>query len=310
MQHIPPQQAKRRYFSLSAPLQETLFSDRTSDSIRKAAILGGVEEQSSLLARLTGYVLMGYLNPLGFKDELKNELGVSEETAKQVASQLDTEVFSLVSSDIRKLYPPTIKTPTATSYGFTPKTPSNTVSKEAEKRLAQEPSEFEKRFFKKKEEQKKEQEKVIAKKPKKEVEKGPEEKPKPFFEKHEIGEHNLKVFEKIHQKQKKLTNQIDEKQTTKSELPTPSQLKKEENEIPKDAISTVSKKINESMKATDSKIENKDPEKEKVNKKTEEPAIKPVMPLPTFMQSQFQPKRTASNRDPKLDGNVIDLRDL
>ncbi len=305
MQHIPPQQAKRRYFSLSGPLQDALFSDRTSDSIRKAAILGGVEEKASLLAKLTGYVLMGYLNPLSFKDELKNELGISEESAKQVASQLDTEVFSLVSSDIRKLYPPTIKTPTAASYGFSPNTPSDTTSsKEAKKRLAQEPSEFERRFFKKKEEQKKE----LAEKPELQTEQKEEEK-KPFFEKHEIGEHNLKVFEKIHQEQKKDNEQTTEKQSLKNSVATqPS--KEEKKETPKDAISAVSKKINESMKAFDPKLENKAPKKEEEDKKKEENDIKPVMPLPTFMQSQFQPKRTTDNASPKLDGNVIDLRDL
>jgi len=209
MQNIPPQQAKKRYFSLSGPLQDALFSDRTSDSIRKAAILGGVEEKAPLLARLTGYVLLGYLNPLAFKDELKNELGLSEESAKQVAAQLDAEVFSPISSDLRKLYPPTIKTPTAASYGFSP----NSNMNEAKKVLNRGPSEFEKRFFKKKEEQEKE---AVKKTDKTAEEK--KETAKPFFEKHEIGEHNLKVFEKIHQEKKEAEKQDEIKEPEKKEI--------------------------------------------------------------------------------------------
>ncbi len=300
MQHIPPQQAKKRYFSLSAPLQDALFSDRTSDSIRKAAILGGVEEKASLLAKLTGYVLMGYLNPLNFKDELKNELGLSEESAKQVASQLDTEVFSLVSSDIRKLYPPTIKTPTASSYGFSP----DTDSKKIKKHLSQEPSEFEKRFFKKRTELKKPNVKETVKQPEK---KQINEESKPFFEKHEIGEHNLKVFEKIHKEKKRTVDQIVEEQIAKNKLKHPFKNIQTEKKQSTDANSLIAKKIIKSMNTTQDKA--------KINSKLEKDSetiknkIKPVMPLPTFIQSQFQPKRT-SDSNPKLDGNVIDLRDL
>jgi|GEM_PF-2079224 len=309
MKDIPSQQTKKRYASLSDSLQNAIFSDRSSDAVRKAAIFGNVEDRVSRIAELTGYTLLGYLNPIDFPKEIQNELGVSEKIAKQIASQIDSEIFSLVSTDLRKLYPPTIKTPTASSYGFAP----GAVPKEAEKKFTSGPSEFEKRFFKKSAEQKataapeKKPEPAKATEPLKKAVEDKEEKAKPFFEKHEIGEHNLKAFEKMTEEKKQTLDQVAEEQMSKDDMIKTQTPKEENKEAATDAHSELSKKISESMQKP--KEEKPDDTKEE---KRKAPEIRPVMPLPTFMQSQFQPKRTAddSEHNPKVEGNVIDLRDL
>jgi len=301
MRDIPLQERRKRYQGLSEALQNALFSDKSADAVEKAAVFADIEDRVRRLALLTGYVLIGYLNPLNFKDELTEEFELSDEVANQVAHQLDVEIFSLVEADLRKLYPPTIKTPTVTSGGFA----GPALQKEEPKHEAKtQISEFEKRFLKHKVQVEPETP-VVSKheEPKKEI-----EPPKP----------------KVEEKKTEVAPKGIERKITinapKIEIVQTAPVKPEHN------IQEEKSLFKKELKPIEEKEEEKDAF----------PHIRPVVPLPTFMQSQFQPsqppkpkvesayKEKVSPEDlgqlnkqeqenkpaPKLSGNVIDLRDL
>ncbi|MEK7452786.1 MAG: hypothetical protein AAB614_00975 [Patescibacteria group bacterium] len=294
MQDIPKEQLIKRFQILSDSLQDIIFSETTADSIRKASVLGGVEENQGLLAELTGRVLLGYLNPIHFAEELVNELGISEETAQQITTILDAEIFSLVNTDLRKLYPPTIKTPTAMSKGF-----SHEEAKKYEKKDEKRVSEFEKRFLGKRDEA---SEKIFSQKMGSKVLDTEEETKSyttPISEKEKIIEQAIVIPKapEIPKKIETIRNINSNKKPVEERKPEPILAERE-------------------IKTTEPQL--------RAQKET--PHIKPVVPLPTFLQSQFQPRKkmaSAYNEDlpkedtknetkptPKISGNVIDLRDL
>ncbi|MBI5913145.1 hypothetical protein HY839_01750 [Candidatus Azambacteria bacterium] len=118
MQNISQEQIIKRYFLLSKPLQDALFSERTSSAVGRASVLRDAEPHVTKIAMLTGRVLLGYLRPETFAFEIQKETGIDALKATQVAHDIDTEIFSEVRLELKKLYPPTIQTPTVQAPGF------------------------------------------------------------------------------------------------------------------------------------------------------------------------------------------------
>lgn len=291
MQKIPKEQLRKRFQILADTLQDVIFSENASASIRKAAVLGDVEGKVTILAEMTGLVLMGFLNPADFQAELQRELGVTADIARQIESSLNAEVFSLVQTELKKLYPPTIKTPTVISPSFAPKgtmgdtTPQ--LGESASKLEAVQPSisEFEKRFFKPAIPATGELKKTIP-----------------------VPEDFLKAkVPPIAPLSKELPKvQIPTKPATPIPTPIPT--------IPEASASA----------------------RQPADFGETKPKIKPVVPLPTYIQSQFQRRSsyaeatadkeptesqyrekmeektpsTQSKPQPKISGNIIDLRNV
>ncbi len=119
MNIISREQLTKRFQSLPDTLQDAVFSERTADTIGKTCQLRDVgEDFISTVATLTGRILLGYLRPENFASEIQKETGVEELKAQHVAHDIDTEIFSGVRLELKKLYPPTIQTPTVQSPGF------------------------------------------------------------------------------------------------------------------------------------------------------------------------------------------------
>lgn len=119
MQTIPKEQLIKRFQVLPEALQDAVFSDRTADAIGKACQLRDIHEGLlSAVATLTGRVLLGYVRPETFAFEIQKETGIDALKATQVAHDIDTEIFSGVRLELKKLYPPTIQTPTVQAQGF------------------------------------------------------------------------------------------------------------------------------------------------------------------------------------------------
>lgn len=275
MQKIPKEQLRKRFQILADTLQDIIFSENAAASIRKAAVLGDIEGKVTLLAEMTGLALMGFLNPSDFSEELQKELGITADIARQIESSLNAEVFSLVQTELKKLYPPTIKTPTVISPSFAPKGTMGDappqLGESSSKLEAVQPSisEFEKRFFKPAIPATGELKKTIP-------------VPEDFLK--------AKVPPLTPLSKEPPKVQIPTKPTTPTLTPTPTM--------------------------------------------TEIPKIKPVVPLPTYIQSQFQRRSsyaeatadkeptesqyrekmeektppTQPKPQPKISGNVIDLR--
>ncbi len=107
----------KRIQLLPEGLQEALFSDRTTDAILKNCALRDIPlKQAYFVGTLARRVLLGYLRPELFAEEIRKETGVEEMTAQHIAHDLDMEIFSEVRLELKRLYPPTIQTPTVQSW--------------------------------------------------------------------------------------------------------------------------------------------------------------------------------------------------
>jgi len=116
MEQIPQEQLLKRYHLLPKSLQDALFSEKMADTIYRTCVLRETDDFTALIAKLIGRVLLGYLRPELFALEIQKETGVDMQKAQLVAHDLDAEIFSAVRLELKKLYPPTIQTPTVQSW--------------------------------------------------------------------------------------------------------------------------------------------------------------------------------------------------
>lgn len=117
MQPIPKEQIIKRIQLLPEILQEAFFSDRTVSAILKNCALRDIPPTNTyFVGVLARRVLLGYLRPENFISEIQKETGVSEMTAQLIAHDIDGEIFSNVRLELKKLYPPVIQTPTVQSW--------------------------------------------------------------------------------------------------------------------------------------------------------------------------------------------------
>jgi len=119
MRDISEEQVTKRFLTLPESLQDAIFSDQTANIIRKTCVLRETEDHITTVAKLTGLVLLGYLRPEQFSAEVQKETKIDRAKAEHIAHDVDAEIFSDVRLELKKLYPPTIQTPTIQSPGFT-----------------------------------------------------------------------------------------------------------------------------------------------------------------------------------------------
>src|SRR3989344_706848 len=117
MQNIPQEQIIKRLQALPDALKDAIFSEKTSDAITKNCALREIYgNKLPVIGQLTTRVLLGYLRPELFALEIQKETGIDMQKAQLVAHDLDAEIFSAVRLELKKLYPPTIQTPTVQSW--------------------------------------------------------------------------------------------------------------------------------------------------------------------------------------------------
>lgn len=124
MEKIPREQIMKRFQSIPTSLQDAVFAQSSADVVLKTCTLRDVpDEKMYLVGQLTTRVLLGYVRPENFAAEIQKETGVDGMKAAQVAHDIDGEIFSAVRLELKKLYPPTIQTPTVQSQGFVSRAP-------------------------------------------------------------------------------------------------------------------------------------------------------------------------------------------
>ena len=107
----------KRFQILPEALKDAIFSEKTSDAISKSCTLRDASgDKTPLIGQLTTRILLGYLRPELFALEIQKETGIDIQKAQLVAHDLDMEIFSAVRLELKKLYPPTIQTPTVQSW--------------------------------------------------------------------------------------------------------------------------------------------------------------------------------------------------
>ncbi|MBI1755089.1 hypothetical protein HYR65_02285 [Candidatus Azambacteria bacterium] len=216
---------------MSESLQDAIFSEKTSSATLKSCALRDVPEDGvHLIGRLVSRVLLGYLRPENFASEIQKETGIDALKAGQVAHDLDTEIFSAVRLELKKLYPPAIQTPTIQSPGFVPsavRNPTPTIQQPAPKYIVSIPEKF------------------------------------------------LKQNAGI------VRQKVETKEQKQEQPPAPPP---QQTIPPKTEPAKIVEKLAPSS-----------------------PAMKPVVPLPTFIQSKFKPQEKEGDARQKPQGNTIDL---
>jgi hypothetical protein len=107
MINLTPQQIDDRYESLPDSLKDALFSVYNAEEIERVGRSQFLsDEKISLLARLTGRVIMGFINADDFARDIQKDLGVPAETAGLIAREIDRKIFYAIKEDIRKVYAP------------------------------------------------------------------------------------------------------------------------------------------------------------------------------------------------------------
>lgn len=99
------EQLWKLFEKLPSELQEAIFSEENSEHIGTICERYGVkEEQVSEVAKYVGRVLIGLLPPEDFPSTLVKEVGIKNDTAKQIAHEINRFVFAPVKELLAQIY--------------------------------------------------------------------------------------------------------------------------------------------------------------------------------------------------------------
>lgn len=99
-----------RWDAVPENLRDAVFSEANSDFIWKSCEDEHIPDEKIYdVAKITGYVLMGFLHPEDLAGEIKERLGVDVRTANDVAQAINGRIFGPLRADIDKIYSPLSK---------------------------------------------------------------------------------------------------------------------------------------------------------------------------------------------------------
>ncbi len=104
---ITKPQALQRWDLLTDNLREALWSEANSDFVWNTCASENIPEQMRYtVARISGYVLMGFIHPEDVSQELVDALNIDSRTAKDIQIALMGRIFAPLRADIDKVYAP------------------------------------------------------------------------------------------------------------------------------------------------------------------------------------------------------------
>ena len=104
---IAQKQVDEKFDALPEALKDALFSVYNAEEIRRIGTSQFLSpERISLLARITGRVIMGFIHEDDFVKAVKDDLGLPAETAGLIAREIDRKILFPLKDDIRKVYEP------------------------------------------------------------------------------------------------------------------------------------------------------------------------------------------------------------
>ena len=112
-EEYPKEQLWKLYEALPNDLKDAIFSEKTAEAIHNVCQINGLEKETTLVAKYTGYVLLGLLTPDDFQKTLLEELKLKECLAKKVALEISRFVFFPVKGSLEALYKIEIEKPIA-----------------------------------------------------------------------------------------------------------------------------------------------------------------------------------------------------
>lgn len=107
MINISPDQALERWDTLPIVLREALYFEPNSDFLWKTCEAENIPDEKIYdVAKVAGYVLMGFLHPEDLAGELKEQLGLDPKLCASIADAINQRVFAPLRQDIDKVYEP------------------------------------------------------------------------------------------------------------------------------------------------------------------------------------------------------------
>ncbi len=107
MLKISKQQLFQRWDVLPDNLREALFSETNADIFWRICQAEHIsEEKISIGATIVGDVILGFLHVEDLAKELQLDLNINKEIASVIAREVDRKIFSLIRSDLEKIYSP------------------------------------------------------------------------------------------------------------------------------------------------------------------------------------------------------------
>ncbi|MDD5016263.1 MAG: hypothetical protein PHW73_14410 [Atribacterota bacterium] len=105
MQKIPKDQAWKIYETLPKDLKQAIFSEETANSILSACQRNGLaNQQTSQVAELIGYSLMGLLPLENLTQEIAQATNATSAQASQIFNEINRLVFYPIKNFLDELY--------------------------------------------------------------------------------------------------------------------------------------------------------------------------------------------------------------
>jgi hypothetical protein len=110
MLNVTTDQALQRWDLLPIDLREALYSESNSDFLWKTSHDEHIpDEKVYEIAKVAGYVLMGFLHPEDLALEIVERLTLDRKTASNIQDALNKRVFAPLQADLDKVYNPLSK---------------------------------------------------------------------------------------------------------------------------------------------------------------------------------------------------------
>lgn len=100
-----PEQLRELYKNLPEDVREAMFAVDSADKIQEIGKKYKLHtDQVGELGKQVGFVMLGILTPRNFVQELTNKLNISPDLARQVAVNINAEIFTPIRESLKKIH--------------------------------------------------------------------------------------------------------------------------------------------------------------------------------------------------------------
>ena len=100
-----PETLEKQYNALPDDIKSAISSEETAVTLRGIAEQNGLlEDRTETLVSETGFVLLGLTHPSLFTANLTTKMGISRESAQNIASQVNELIFSPLRDSLKKIH--------------------------------------------------------------------------------------------------------------------------------------------------------------------------------------------------------------
>lgn len=101
----PQEQLQKLYKALPRELQNAVFSEETAEIINNACEQYGIEdERVSKIAKYVGDVLIGFILPSEFENEIRKNVELPEVLVKPIANEISRFIFYPVKASLEQIH--------------------------------------------------------------------------------------------------------------------------------------------------------------------------------------------------------------